>query len=115
MTLPNKLHRANVYVIEREKQVAHAVLPDGCRFVMLVRGQAPLMVPIEESGSYEIDGDDISPGQDVFPVLIIVADLAHVPAFLKMKEAQVSELVDRALVVVRGGVRPGEAPGELMG
>ena len=88
------LHQCSTYLIEREGQIAEVVVPDGMRMVMMMRGHTPLLAPIDEPGCYEIDGDDISPEGNAFPVAIAVVDLGHVKAWLGMDVAVVGRLMD---------------------
>jgi len=84
-----------MYLFTQPGQVAKLALADGFRFVVLVKGEAPTMIPINEPGSYEIDiPAEMSKG--LYPVAVLTMDLAQVPAFEKIPAATIGRMLDAA-------------------
>lgn len=90
--------RCNVAVFKDASTVQNVVLPDGHRFIMLMRGQTPKVVGIDDPGVYEIDVLDL--GGANYPVALCVVDLAHVPAWARVTVADVSRMIDRVTATI---------------
>lgn len=84
-----------MYLFTRPGQVASMTLADGFRFVLLVRGERPTMVPINEPGSYEIDIPAML-AKGKYPVGLVTIDLAHVTAFEKIPADVIGRMLDAA-------------------
>lgn len=91
--------QCNVAVFENQDTVQHVVLPDGHRFVMLMRGEKPEVVDIDDPGEYEIDAFDL--GGAEYPIALCVIDLAHIPAWSKITVDDVDRMIDRVSAEVR--------------
>lgn len=91
--------QCNVAVFEDSKTVQRVVLPDGHRFVVLMRGSAPEAFEIDDPGEYEIDALDL--GGAEYPIALCVVDLAHVPAWMKLDVATVGRMLDRVSTAVK--------------
>ena len=87
-----KPHFATVDLFTHPDQVAHIVIPDGCRAVLLMYGSQPQVAPVDEPGEYEVDIMLLAKGR--LPVAITVIDLAHVPAWQAMSVAHVDAFLD---------------------
>lgn len=85
--------RCNVAVFKDASTVQRVVLPDGHRFIMLMRGEQPELVSIDDPGVYEIDALDL--GGAEYPIALCVVDLAHVPAWAQITVSDVGRMIDR--------------------
>lgn len=93
MSAADRTFQCNVAVFESESTVQRVVLPDGHRFVMLMRGHQPDIVEIDDPGEYEIDALDL--GGAEYPIALCVIDLAHVPAWSSLTIDDVDRMIDR--------------------
>lgn len=83
-------------IFSKPGQVAEMVLADGFRFVALVRGERPSVVPINESGRYLIDVSELAPDGGVFPIGLLTVDLSQVAAIEKIPAGTVERMLDAA-------------------
>lgn len=84
-----------VHMLSRPGQVAKLTLADGFRFMILVRNEAPTVIPIFQQGTYHIDiPDEMSRGK--WPVGIMTVDLADVPMLEKVPATTITRMLDAA-------------------
>lgn len=87
-------------------QVAKMCLPDGFRFVCLVRGSQPKSFPINEPGMWEIDIPALL-AKGKYPVVVTTVDAAHVAAFEKLPVAVVNDMLAAIAMEARRGATTG--------
>lgn len=79
--------------------VAKMFLPPRCRFVIVVAGSVPQVLPITEAGNWEVDiPAELSPIE--WPVLAIVLPKKHAELYGKMTAEQATDIVRQARGVV---------------
>lgn len=91
-----------VHMISRAGQVAKLTLADGFRFMILVKGEPPTLVPIFEQGTYHIDIPE-NLAKDNWPVGVMTVDASQVPAMLKIKPDVVTRMLNAAADHMKGG------------
>ena len=88
--------KAQVLVLEREGEAARIELPEGKRFVALVRGQQPSLIQIEEPGRYVVQADNIGLANEL-PAIIVTIHQDHVGAWLNLTKDQVARIFARVM------------------
>lgn len=87
--------RSEMNLFTRPGQVAHMVLADGFRFMVLNCGRSPHALPITESGVWEIDIPELL-AKGRYPVGVITIDAAHVKAFKTLPGSVVTKMLEAA-------------------
>jgi hypothetical protein len=90
------MHRAESYLIEREGQVARLTLPKRHRFVVLMPNDTPLIIPMDEPGTYEMDSFALRK-DPVFPMLVMIVKAKHTRAFENMTREQAGATLRQAV------------------
>lgn len=89
-----KMHFAqDAYALNRPGAKASMYLPKRSRFVIVVAGESPRVMPITETGTWEIDTPpDLRPDVE-WPVLVMVMPKKHAELFAKLTGAQATDMV----------------------
>ena len=74
-------------------------LPKRCRFVCVMRGMAPQVLPITETGTYEISLDAIST-EATFPALVFTVPKKAAEMFSKVLMTTVDSMLDQAIATI---------------
>lgn len=88
--------KVQILVLAEGGQIARVELPEGKRFIALVRGQKPVLIEIEEPGRYVVAADNIGSANEL-PALIITAHRDHVGAWLNLTHEQVGRVFARVM------------------
>lgn len=85
------------YALNRAGAKASMFLPKRCRFVVMVAGTPPQIIPIEETGTWEIDTPpDLPLGFNEWPILVMVVPKKDAELFAKMTGEQSREMCRQA-------------------
>lgn len=80
-------------------------LPKRCRFVVVVSGQVPRMLPITESANWEVDiPPDLEASVTEWPVLVLVLPKKHAAIYEKMKPEMATDVIRQARAAVASGL-----------
>jgi len=72
-------------------------LPPRCRFVVVVAGQVPTMLPITEAGNWEVDiPPEVEASVTEWPVLVLVMPKKHAALYEKMKPEMATDVIRQA-------------------
>lgn len=88
--------KVQVLVLADGGQTARIELPEGKRFISLVRGQKPVLIEIEEPGRYVVAADNIGPANEL-PALTVTVHCDHVCAWLNLTHEQVGRIFARVM------------------
>lgn len=88
--------QAQVLLLERAGETARIELPEGKRFVALVRGQPPSLIQLTEPGRYMVAADNIG-SVDELPAIIVTVHQDHVGAWLNLSNDQVGRIFARVM------------------
>jgi hypothetical protein len=97
-----KTFQAATTILTHHGQTARITVPDGFRAVLLMRGERPWVVPLDEPGEYDVSTDLLSP-DTTFPTAIVVLDVAHLEAWEDMTDKQVGVILDRCTRICSDG------------
>lgn len=76
---------------------ASMYLPPRCRFVVVVAGQVPSMLPITESANWEVDiPPELAATATEWPVLVLVLPKKHAALYEKMKPEMATDIIRQA-------------------
>lgn len=91
-----KMFRAkDAVAFQRVGVMAKMFLPPRCRFVIVVAGSVPQVLPITEAGNWEVDiPAELQPIE--WPVLAIVLPKKHAELYGKMTADQATAIVRQA-------------------
>lgn len=91
-----KFFRAkDAVAFQRVGVTAKMFLPPRCRFVIVVAGSVPQVLPITEAGNWEVDiPEELQPIE--WPVLAIVLPKKHAELYGKMTADQATAIVRQA-------------------
>jgi len=89
----SKTFQALTTVFHSPATNAQMVLPDGCRFVILMRGETPTVTEMDGPGEYEMGFDEL--GDTEWPIAVCTIDAAHAVAWAGLDIATVGRMFDR--------------------
>ena len=88
--------KTNVLVLAEDCQTARIELPEGKRFICLLRGEKPFLVGLDEPGTYFIEAENIG-STDELPALVVTVHQDHVGAWLNLTTDQVDRIFARVM------------------
>jgi hypothetical protein len=95
------MNHADCVVIASAHQVVRLTLPKRHRFVIVVQGETPVVAPIKEPGTYEIDIAETT-AEPAFPAIIMIVRARHTRGFENMSTEEAGALLRKAVSVVYG-------------
>ena len=76
---------------------AAMTLPPRCRFIVVMAGQVPTVLPITEAGSWDVDiPPEVAAKATEWPVLILVLPKKHAALYEKMKPEMATDIIRQA-------------------
>ena len=80
-------------------------LPNRYRFVVVVAGQVPTILPITESANWEVDiPPEVEATVTEWPVLVLVLPKKHAALFEKLKPEMAADMIRQARSAVSSGL-----------
>lgn len=87
----------DAYALSRPGAKATMYLPPRCRFVIVIAGQTPSIIPITEVGNWEVDiPPEVLPTITEWPVLVLVLPMKHAALYEKMKPEMATDIIRQA-------------------
>lgn len=72
-------------------------LPSRCRFVVVIAGQVPTVLPITEAGNWEVDiPPELAATATEWPVLVLVLPKKHAALYENMKPEMATDIIRQA-------------------
>lgn len=92
-----KFYAKDAYALSRPGAKATMYLPPRCRFVIVVAGQTPRVMPITEVGNWTVDiPPDLEASVTEWPVLAMVLPKKHAALYEKMKPEMATDIIRQA-------------------
>lgn len=91
------LHAKDAYALNRPGAKVTMRLAPNHRFVIVIAGVSPKLIPISEEGNWEIDiPPELLPSVTEWPVLVVMLRKKHADLYAKMSPEMATDLVRQA-------------------